>query len=89
MSEKNTFVIYLKGGQSFEIRTKISYTKLAQIIFEGDERATFISFENPYCTLKKDDISAIKDVTKVRQLERDIVMCYDKTQPYKPWTEEK
>jgi polysaccharide deacetylase 2 family uncharacterized protein YibQ len=83
----NTFDIYLKGGQVVTLRTELTLKQVLGAVYERDERETLLQFDD--MTIVKSHISAIKDVTKVKELERDIVMSYDRTQPYKPWEEQK
>jgi polysaccharide deacetylase 2 family uncharacterized protein YibQ len=69
------------------LRTELTLKQVLGAVYERDERETLLQFDD--MTIVKSHISAIKDVTKVKELERDIVMSYDKYKPYKPWEEEK
>jgi hypothetical protein len=84
----NTFDIYLKGGQVVTLRTELTLKQVLGAVYERDERETLLQFDD--MTIVKSHISAIKDVTKVKQPEMELtVNPGDFYKPYKPWEEQK
>jgi hypothetical protein len=88
MSKKNTFDIYLKGGQVVTLRTELTLKQVLGAVYERDERETLLQFDD--ITIVKSHISAIKDRTK--ELENDLereINLHGLNKPYKPWREQK
>lgn len=93
----NTFHVYLKGGQVVAVQTKTSYDEtLLNIWDDTDERRILIVFEKSNISIVKSHISAIKDVTQIDKLKKDLAMTlnpdliyYNAPKPYKPWKEQK
>lgn len=84
----NTFDIYLKGGQVVTLKTELTLKQVLGAVYERDERETLLQFDD--MTIVKSHISAIKDITKIKEMENQVMYnLHGLNQPYKPWTEQK